>query len=66
MIATAENETSSRSPSPLRGEGGMVDPGQQELLDEMLSFPLGKHDDLLAAADLFDIREPSARPGPGA
>jgi phage terminase large subunit-like protein len=34
----------------LRGEGGRVDPGQQELLDEMLAFPMGKHDDLADAA----------------
>jgi predicted phage terminase large subunit-like protein len=34
----------------LRGENGRVDPGQQELLDEMLAYPMGKHDDLADAA----------------
>ena len=33
----------------LKGEGGRVAPGQQELFDEMTSFPLGAHDDLLDA-----------------
>jgi len=28
----------------IRGAGGAVDPSQQELLDQMLSFPVGKHD----------------------
>lgn len=47
----------------LRGEGGIVDPSQQELLDEMLAFPQGKHDDLLDAAAfgtayLLDTPEP--------
>jgi predicted phage terminase large subunit-like protein len=35
----------------LRGDGpNHVDPGQQGLWDEMTSFPLGEHDDLLDAA----------------
>jgi predicted phage terminase large subunit-like protein len=34
----------------LRGSGGVVDPLQQELLDEMTTFPVGEHDDLLDAA----------------
>jgi phage terminase large subunit-like protein len=34
----------------LQGDGRGVDPGQQELLDEMTTFPLGEHDDLLDAA----------------
>jgi phage terminase large subunit-like protein len=34
----------------LKGRGGAVDLGQQELLDEMTTFPLGEHDDLLDAA----------------
>jgi predicted phage terminase large subunit-like protein len=35
----------------LKGDGrGGVDPGQQELFDEMTSFPVGAHDDLLDAA----------------
>ncbi|HEV3143094.1 MAG TPA: phage terminase large subunit [Gemmataceae bacterium] len=47
----------------LRGENGVVDPGQQELLDEMLAFPVGDHDDLVDAAAfgsayLLDMREP--------
>jgi phage terminase large subunit-like protein len=47
----------------LRGRGGVVDPGQQELLDEMLAFPVGRHDDLLDAAafgtaHLLDTPEP--------
>ncbi len=49
------------------GEGGgvvgVVDPSQQELLHEMLSFPVGQHDDLLDAsafgtAFLLDTAEP--------
>ena len=35
----------------LKGDGsGGVDPGQQELFDEMTTFPVGEHDDLLDAA----------------
>src|SRR5262245_5999444 len=35
----------------LRGDGaGGVDPSQQELMDEMTTFPLGEHDDLPDAA----------------
>jgi predicted phage terminase large subunit-like protein len=47
----------------LRGSGGVVDSSQQELLDAMLSFPVGRHDDLLDAAAfgtafLLDTFEP--------
>jgi predicted phage terminase large subunit-like protein len=34
----------------LRGENGVVDPSQQELFDEMTTFPVGEHDDLVDAA----------------
>ena len=34
----------------LKGTVGHVDPGQQELFDEMISFPNGGHDDLVDAA----------------
>jgi phage terminase large subunit-like protein len=47
----------------LMGRDGVVDPGQQELLDEMTTFPVGEHDDLLDAAatgtaDLLNAVEP--------
>lgn len=34
----------------LHGDGQQVAPGQQELFDEMIAFPVGEHDDLLDAA----------------
>ena len=34
----------------LKGNAGRVDPGQQELWEEMTGFPIGNHDDLLDAA----------------
>jgi len=34
----------------LKGSTAGVDPGQQELFDEMTTFPAGEHDDLLDAA----------------
>jgi predicted phage terminase large subunit-like protein len=47
----------------LRGRAGHVDPSQQELFDEMISFPTAEHDDLLDAAAmgtawLVERREP--------
>jgi phage terminase large subunit-like protein len=47
----------------LKGSVAGVDPGQQELLDEMTTFPVGEHDDLLDAAAtgtafLFGVAEP--------
>src|SRR5262249_21840648 len=34
----------------LKGSAAGVDPGQQELMDEMTTFPVSEHDDLLDAA----------------
>ncbi len=55
-------------PGPLprsggEGDVGRVDPGQQALFDEMTTFPVGEHDDLLDAAAtgteyLLSRREP--------
>jgi predicted phage terminase large subunit-like protein len=47
----------------LKGSGGGVDPAQQPLFDEMTTFPVGEHDDLLDAAAmgteyLLEQREP--------
>ncbi|HEX3151915.1 MAG TPA: hypothetical protein VHR66_27835 [Gemmataceae bacterium] len=47
----------------LKGASDGVDPGQQELLDEMTTFPVGEHDDLVDAAAtgtayLLDKHEP--------
>ena len=47
----------------LKGAAGGVDPSQQALFDEMTTFPVGEHDDLLDAAAtgtafLLDRREP--------
>jgi predicted phage terminase large subunit-like protein len=47
----------------LKGEQGVVDSSQQELFDEMTTFPVGEHDDLVDAAAcgteyLMNRREP--------
>jgi predicted phage terminase large subunit-like protein len=49
----------------LKGENGVVDPSQQELFDEMTTFPVGEHDDLVDAAAfgaeyLLNRRDPRA------
>jgi predicted phage terminase large subunit-like protein len=36
----------------LKGSGGGVDPAQQALFDEMTTFPVGEHEDLLDAATM--------------
>jgi phage terminase large subunit-like protein len=47
----------------LKGSHSLVDPSQQELMDEMTTFPVGEHDDLLDAsamgtAFLLGVTEP--------
>ena len=47
----------------LKGRVGIVDAGQQELFDEMASFPFGDRNDLVDAAatgaeHLLGIRQP--------
>ncbi len=50
----------------LKGDGhGGVDPGMQDLFDEITTFPIGEHDDLLDAAmmatnELLNVGQPRA------
>ncbi len=48
----------------LEGAGGIAAPGQQALYDEMTTFPVGEHDDLIDAAAMgvqFLMNRPSPR-----